>query len=59
MAEKRLVVTVEGKNLLTPKLKQVSADITDMGQRASKLEDIQKVSSINSIYPLVSDSRTL
>lgn len=42
MAEKRLVVTVEGKNLLTPKLKQVSADITDMGQRASKLDDIQK-----------------
>lgn len=41
MAEKRLVVTVEGKNLLTPKLKQVSADITDMGQRASKLTDIQ------------------
>lgn len=42
MAEKRLVVTIEGKDSLSPQIKKVSESITDMGQRASKLTDVQK-----------------
>ena len=49
MAEKRLLVTVEGKDALSPKLNEVKKNIKDFGNSASKIEDIndkfQKITS--------------
>lgn len=40
MSEKRLVVTIEGKDALSPTTKAAAKYITDLGKKANKLDDI-------------------
>lgn len=40
MSEKRLVVTIEGKDALSPTTKAAAKSITDLGNKANKLDDI-------------------
>ena len=61
MAEKRLVVTVEGKDALSPTAKAAAKSITDLGNKASKLDDISNKFNkiVNSSAPMKRQLRDL